>query len=640
MEPPAAGAGAGGSSGGEAGGTAGAAGTLSPPVVDPSVSAEYRWEECGRIPGAVAQLRQALYASDGSILALNELGEIRLYGLDPSAPTSLVGPAGAVLADVGMALSGDGKLLLTWRDALVDVYARDDGQPIGADSKALVPVARVDQSSTACAGKVAFSSDATLVVGRGADTVCLWELETGELISSISMPSDSSLGTLAGVANGPAPVRVLHESTLFTYTLAGEVVDTFDLTALFPRGRGLATVLSTDAATLLTLVSPGATGTPFDLVATATETGVERWRAPVSNSDAYFIMLSNDRHALVEGAGVYRVEDGVLTSSDAPSTPSRTMDLSAERRTKLVLGEFVAEWDLTDGTVTTLYGSHTAAVRALDVSRDGRYFASHGTWAVLWELGASFATSRPLAQGQGSNVSWNVAIAPDGSGMVASGDNVAYFGRDGRRRGTEIPPPSSVECFSPDWAFSPVGDLVAGANYASVVMVRNSSDFTYVRGLASKNCGGGVAFSPDGALLATASLELFETANFTHVWDLSSLHARPTYAPAEYAVEFSPDAREIAITRCSDPSPGPCTSERYATVDGTRVGGAETLEGDRVRYSPEGHWLVSSNRALHLPSGDSLEFDPAAHVSAFTPDGDIIAGVNGGALVHYCRTGE
>ena len=59
-----------------------------------------------------------------------------------------------------------------------------------------------------------------------------------------------------------------------------------------------------------------------------------------------------------------------------------------------------------------------------------------------------------------------------------------------------------------------------------------------------------------------------------------------------------------------------------------------------MRYSPEGHWLVSNERLLHLPSGNSFEYTPDATAAAFTPDGDIVCGTSDGTLLRYCRASE
>ena len=111
--------------------------------------------------------------------------------------------------------------------------------------------------------------------------------------------------------------------------------------------------------------------------------------------------FSNDGYFLLGNSKVYRVSDGAAVRDDQPTFPWKSTDLAPRGRTKLVVGELVADWDLVEGKVSKLYGSPTGTVRAIEVSRDGRYFASHAAWAVLWEMDPNFATARPLAQGVG-----------------------------------------------------------------------------------------------------------------------------------------------------------------------------------------------------------------------------------------------
>jgi len=47
---------------------------------------------------------------------------------------------------------------------------------------------------------------------------------------------------------------------------------------------------------------------------------------------------------------------------------------------------------------------------------------------------------------------------------------------------------------------------------------------------------------------------------------------------------------------------------------------------------------VSGSTALHLPTNESLTFDPAATLSAFAPNGDIVAILSDNTIARYCRT--
>jgi WD40 repeat protein len=642
------GAGGGTSLGGSSGadgvggaGLGGAAGGAVVPTVDPQVSASYRWTECGRIAGTLERPWDALYTADGSILTADEGGGIRLYAAGSASAEVLVDPGASASLSVsmGMSISSDGTRLLRQHGTEVDVFAAEDGGTIGAGIGPLATLSHVALSAASCSDAAAFSSDAEFIVAHGQNSVCLWDASSGAAVASIDFTDmDFTYGVFAaGVATGPAPVRTLRDRTLFTFTASGEPVKSFDLSELLPADRTMQAKLSPDAETLLALVGPDSADTPWDLVAIETETGVLRWRAVVSADYPGPMTFSDDGYVLVDRGSVHRVDDGSVVRADT-ATFAGTWGLARGGRRKLAGGELVAEWDLERGEMASLYGTHTRRVVALDVSRDGRYFASHGGWGVLWEIASDFAASRPVSEGTGSDSSWNLAIAPDGSGMVASGDNIRLFGRDGTFADGE-PPPGDVNigCLSPDWSFSPSGTLVAGSRYGNAVEVRDSRDFGILRVLPATNCRGGVTFSPDGSSLVTASLELFETATWTKVWDHAAAHPAPSTS-GENAVEFSPDGEDIVVTRCDEGILDACRSERYASLDGAARGELPGLEGDRARYSLEGHWLVSRGRVLHLPSGASHEYAPGATAAAFVPDGDIIAGMPDGSLARFCRS--
>jgi hypothetical protein len=613
--------------------------------VDPAVSAVYRWSECGRIEATPTRPRYAIYALDGSVLSVDELGGILRNATDELSSRILAEPSpGATWTyEVGLALSSDGKRLLRWHDAELDVYATNDGAAIGASSDPLMHWAHIDLSRTACNADhgFSFSADGEQIIGQGATSVCAWAARGGSPSTTVQLPAtpaDPRPLVVAGMGSGQAPLRVLHERTLRTYDAAGKLVGDIDLRPLLPEDAQVMAAFSPDATTLLVAASP-LSGSAWRLVAVDAASGAERWNHAVNLMDEYprSMTFSNDDYLLLGGAQVYRVDSGEIVRNDQLTFPVSTA-LGPGGRTKLLVGELVEEWDLDAGKATRFYGSHTTGVRAIDVSDDGRYLTSHGNWAVLWGLAANFSASRPLSQGSGADSSWNVAIAPDGSSFVASGDNIALFHRDGRFQRGDIPSSSAglVSCLSPDWSFSPDGLLLAGNHYGPAVEVRAASDFSLVAEVPATNCGGGVAFSRDGSRFVTASLELFETGSFRKLWDRSASKPSGSF-DAESAVVFSPDGREVVVTRCRE-SLSACSSELYAAEDGASRGPLPALSRDRVRYSPEGHWLVSGGRLLHLPTQAIREYATDATAAVFVANGDIIAGMADGSLVRYCRS--
>ena len=216
----------------------GAAGGVPLPTVDPAVSARYRWTECGRIEPTVSRPRHALYASDETILVTDELGGIRLYTADAASSQVLLKPSPTANRsfDAGLALSSNGERLLRWYGADVDVYEAGDGGVIGANSGPLVPLAHIDRAGSECGaeGGVSFSADGQRIVGKGASSVCIWDASSGDSITTIhlpAVPADGWLWVVPGIATDTelAPVRVLHDRTLRTYTAEGTPAESFDL---------------------------------------------------------------------------------------------------------------------------------------------------------------------------------------------------------------------------------------------------------------------------------------------------------------------------------------------------------------------------------------------------------------------------
>ena len=178
-------------------------------------------------------------------------------------------------------------------------------------------------------------------------------------------------------------------------------------------------------------------------------------------------------------------------------------------------------------------------------------------------------------------------------------------------------------------AFSPDGALLATASTDKTARLWDPATGECVRTLTGHATGlRGVAFSPDGRLLATAS-----TGRTARLWDPATGECVRTltgHAEAVYGVAFSPDGRLLATAgmdstaKLWDPATGECV--------GTLTGHAEAVYG--VAFSPDGHLLATA-------SDDSTAklWDPAArdclrtltgHAAglrgvAFSPDGRLLA---------------
>jgi WD40 repeat protein len=577
-----------------------------------------------------------MYGAAGSVLVLTEGGIIDGYAVDAAVSSNLFAPDPPLRDGAGassMSLSVDGR----WLVLSNTVFEATDGQAIGAAST-LREVTRIDTAGAGCADSLQLSRDGTLAASLDEQAACLWQLDSGQLLTKVTLPAaQSTTPSVLSLGSGTAPLRIFRDGVLNSYDLAGKVAASFSLTqALGPEARVADVVFSRDGDTLLTAFVTG-TELAWSVEALDAGSGAERWRQSDPSNYAR-LAVSSDGYVLMSGGQIYDIVDGTVVGKDASGLSSWGSTLGPQGKTKLTLGEQVAAWDLTRPELLRLYGSHVRGVTALDITPDGRYLASHGDWAAVWELKPDFSKSIPLYHGAAPDESWDVALAPDGSSMLVSGDNIGYFRRDGSFVAGDAPP-GSARCLSADWAFSPDGCWLAGTHYSANVGVRDARDLSLVTALPTVNCGGGVAFSPDGTRLLTANLELFDTRTWQLQWSQVITSPAEQAWGGEDAVELAPRGDEFVLTRCREPSAvDACSSTRYDFAAGKQLGALPELTGDRVRYSPEGHWLVSQNRLLHVPSGAIREYSTSASVALFTPEGDIVSGESDGSLVRYCRT--
>ena len=178
-------------------------------------------------------------------------------------------------------------------------------------------------------------------------------------------------------------------------------------------------------------------------------------------------------------------------------------------------------------------------------------------------------------------------------------------------------------------AFSPDGALLATASTDKTARLWDPATGECVRTLTGHATGlRGVAFSPDGRLLATAS-----TGRTARLWEPATGECVRTltgHAEAVYGVAFSPDGQLLATASMDntaklwDPATGECV--------GTLTGHAEAIYG--VAFSPDGQLLAtaSDDRTTKLwdPATRDCLRTLTGHAAglrgvAFSPDGRLLA---------------
>jgi WD40 repeat protein len=214
-------------------------------------------------------------------------------------------------------------------------------------------------------------------------------------------------------------------------------------------------------------------------------------------------------------------------------------------------------WDVPTRSMRETFAGHAAAAFGVLFSPDTMtlYSGSSDGTALAWDvrgerrLGRPFRFAPAADMGQGAHTpaqdaSTAVAVSPDGSLFVTSpapGRVTLWRARDQAVLGELRGPSGYVDSL----AWSRDGQLVAATGNARQTLVWSVATRTIVKRLGPAGPGGtsGVAFSPDGALVATAGID-----GKLRVYALRSGRqiASVQVSGSLQDVDFSPDAKWVA----------------------------------------------------------------------------------------------
>jgi WD40 repeat protein/class 3 adenylate cyclase/energy-coupling factor transporter ATP-binding protein EcfA2 len=608
------------------------------------------------LQGFESPVNAAAFSPDGRLLATATLNEVTVWDTETWRPTGP--PLGSDQRGwSGLDFSPDGRTLaLAGGDGRVELW----DVAAGKELRELADPAATSFPEPALA-TVVFSPDGSVVAAGGleANHVTLWDAGTGRVLGRPITTNPPGTGGAHSISFSPDSKRIAVPGDTGTVGIWG-----------VPTGRRVGRPLVTGDAAI---------------------------QAAIFADDGRTLIASDDSGAVSTlDVGTGRLIGSPLSVGDQVAD---ALDLSPDGRL-LAASSFdgsVFVWDRQTGTVLgTPLQADTSPVGDVGFSPDGRALVtSHLRSAVVWDLSGGHVLGAPL--GEPTDVTTNVAFSADGRWLVAGqldGDTVVYDATTHRvARRIDGETVVSALAVHPDAKLVAIGtidgqvrlvDIETGAamgspldvGSAAVWQVAFSPDGRLLAVDVDPNGAGeeffaqqrqgeiqlwnvetrrrvgraivpgagsvfSVAFSPDGALLATGGGGRLE------LWDVASQDRRGTLMrvvdDGVLSVAFDPTGRLVAaggaigpvhVRRVDDGSPAfPPLSAHTGYVTGTAFDPAGSLLATTSLFGDTRIW----DPATGLPYGDELvspvpesleaTVDLAALPlrNAFSPDGRLLA---------------
>jgi WD40 repeat protein len=591
------------------------------------------WQRCGQL-GSGGPTLIAL-SRDGKILAVRHgASEVLVYR---TSDLSVVHTFSLERDDLGeMGLSADGSLLATSGGGRLRVQRTGDGMVL------------VENAGRFLFRDFAPDGQRMLVLATpsgGYGTAAVIAVPGGQVVRDYG-PADD-----AAFAEGGGAVVVFASKRVTTFRATGSPTS-------FPVALDL---VETFSPTGDILVGRKDTADPVVLAAYRVADGAHLWTTQRKVQPGGSLVFSPDQKTLVYVFGAETWAFDPTTGADRAAIPRRPYSMVG-----LALGLGATPVVVADGTgvyrttMTNLAGGDKfpsppgtgLPIMDLTVSPDGRRVVAAafpaGDNTMVWDLPGR-TLLRTIRSGSPTA---GLSFSPDASGVLRSFMGIEEY--DAAAPG------------NPRWTFPGAlldGTLISRATYApraprqiafgyrNEVRIVTMADPSPMVTIPTNIWSPGFAFSPDGRTIAVSGPELW-TVEGARLWP--PVTGPYSVEPAPYAdhwMAFSPDGTLVidsGFRLLDDPPPAPpwtegsssrpyYTSTRiFQATDGTFV---RTLNVTRRPvFSADGAWILAGSEVNPLMPGRAFKMAEGRRitVSAFAPDGSIVAGLVTGELVVYC----
>jgi WD40 repeat protein len=284
------------------------------------------------------------------------------------------------------------------------------------------------------------------------------------------------------------------------------------------------------------------------------------------------------------------------------------------------------------------------AITGLAISSDGTRLVA-GRWsdvpdvrAWLWRLDRG---GDPQVITVGSLAGLSFEFSPSGDRLAAAGDERGVYRLSDGAVVFDILPDPYVPGYTAvnTLRFAPAAPELATGE-VNRTLTRLGADGRVLSQWPTAVPVPGVAYSPDGKLLATSVPELWRIADGRQLWANAPIPLPDNPTTVEHFAEFSPDGATLLVSTCiahfAEMSHCQASTRLFRVSDGSLVAELGRALSRRPRFSSDGQRLLAGSMVLDLGTRTTLRLPVDAVLSLYLPDGRIAAADRSGAIRLLC----